>query len=72
MENFTFRNATKIIFGKGAESKVGAETAKYGSKILLHYGGGSIKKYGIYDRVLKYMPEREGRFYSCRRRRKCN
>jgi len=57
MENFTFRNATKIIFGKGAESKVGAETAKYGSKILLHYGGGSIKKYGIYDRVLKSLKD---------------
>jgi alcohol dehydrogenase YqhD (iron-dependent ADH family) len=53
MENFTFRNATKIIFGKDTENQVGTETARYGSKVLLHYGGGSIKKYGLYDRVLK-------------------
>jgi len=53
MENFTFRNVTRIIFGKGTENRVGAETAKYGSKILLHYGGESIKKYGLYGQVLK-------------------
>ncbi len=52
MENFTFRNATKIIFGKDTESQVGEETAAYGSKILLHYGGGSIRKYGLYDKVM--------------------
>jgi alcohol dehydrogenase YqhD (iron-dependent ADH family) len=52
MENFIFRNATKIIFGKGTERKVGEEAAKYGRKVLLHYGGGSIKKYGLYDRVM--------------------
>jgi len=52
MDNFTFRNPTKIIFGKGTESTVGAETAKYGKKVLLHYGGGSIMKSGLYDRVV--------------------
>jgi len=57
MENFTFENTTKIIFGKGAESQVGIETARYGNKILLHYGGGSIKKYGLYDRVLKSLKD---------------
>lgn len=57
MENFTFRNATKIIFGKDAENYVGTETARYGSKVLLHYGGGSIKKYGLYDRVLKSLKD---------------
>lgn len=57
MENFTFRNATKIIFGKDAENYVGTETARYGSKVLLHYGGGSIKKYGLYDRVLKLLKD---------------
>ena len=57
MENFTFRNATKIIFGKDAENKAGAETAKYGNKVLLHYGGESIKKYGLYDRVLKSLKD---------------
>jgi len=52
MDNFTFRNPTKIIFGKGTESTVGMETAKYGKKVLLHYGGGSIMKSGLYDRVV--------------------
>ncbi len=53
MKNFTFRNDTRIIFGKNTEKSVGAEVARYGNKVLLHYGGGSIKKYGLYDRVLK-------------------
>lgn len=53
MLNFTFRIPTRIIFGKGTESQVGAEAARYGNKILMHYGGGSIKKYGLYTRVLK-------------------
>ena len=57
MENFTFRNATKIIFGKDTESQVGIEAARYGNKILLHYGGGSIKKYGLYDRILKSLKD---------------
>ncbi len=52
MENFIFRNSTKIIFGKGTERQVGEEAARYGRKVLLHYGGGSIKKYGLYDRVI--------------------
>lgn len=51
MENFEFRNPTKIIFGRDAEDKVGAETAAYSRKILLHFGGGSIKQSGLYDRV---------------------
>jgi alcohol dehydrogenase YqhD (iron-dependent ADH family) len=53
MENFTFKNTTKIIFGKCTENQAGIEASEYGSRILLHYGGGSIKEYGIYDRVLK-------------------
>ena len=57
MENFTFENTTKIIFGKGTESQVGAEAARYGNKILLHYGSGSIKKYGLYDRILKSLKD---------------
>ena len=57
MDNFTFRNTTKIIFGKDTESQVGSETARYGNKILLHYGSGSIKKYGLYDRILKSLKD---------------
>lgn len=52
MDNFTFQNTTKIIFGKGSENNVGLEVSKYSKKILLHYGGGTIKKTGLYDRVI--------------------
>ena len=51
MDNFTFQNPTKIIFGRGAETKVGAECAACGGPVLLHYGGGSVKKTGLYDAV---------------------
>ncbi len=57
MENFTFQNPTRIIFGKGAECQVGKETAQYGKKVLLHYGGGSIKKSGLYQRVAASLNE---------------
>lgn len=53
MENFSFRCPTKIIFGSSAEDNVAAEVIKYSKKILLCYGGGSIKKTGLYDRVVK-------------------
>lgn len=52
MQNFVFENPTKIIFGRGQIRKVGPETARYGKKVLLVYGGGSIKTNGIYDQVL--------------------
>lgn len=53
MENFEFRNPTRIVFGKGTESQVGAQVVAAGAKrILLHYGGGSIKSSGLYDRVI--------------------
>jgi len=51
MDNFDFQNPTKIVFGRGAEARVGAETARHAKKVLLHYGGGSIKASGLHDRV---------------------
>ncbi len=53
MLNFDFQNKTEIIFGKNTEERVGKEIKKYGKKVLLHYGGGSIKRTGLYDRVIK-------------------
>jgi len=53
MDNFIFQNPTKIIFGKDSENEVGKEISKYSKKILLHYGGGSIKKTGLYDKVIQ-------------------
>lgn len=51
MKNFTFLNPTKIIFGSGVENQTGEEVAHWSKRVLLHYGGGSIKKTGLYDRV---------------------
>lgn len=53
MINFTFHNPTKIRFGKGAAEEAGRLAAAYGTRILLHYGGGSIKANGLYDIVVK-------------------
>ncbi|WNH10312.1 iron-containing alcohol dehydrogenase [Thalassobellus suaedae] len=50
MNNFEFKNPTKIIFGKNTIEKLENEIPK-DAKVLLLYGGGSIKKNGIYDQV---------------------
>lgn len=50
MENFVFQNPTKLIFGKGTISKLAHEIPS-GKRILMTYGGGSIKANGIYDQV---------------------
>jgi len=52
MLDFTYHNYTNIVFGRGTEAKVGELTAQMGKKVLLHYGTGSIKKSGLYDRVM--------------------
>lgn len=52
---FTYCNPTKIIFGKDALDHLGGELAKYGKNVLLVYGGGSIKKNGIYEKVLSVL-----------------
>lgn len=57
MLNFEFYNPARIVFGKGTEESVGERTANFGKNILLHYGGGSIKKNGTYDKVLKSLKE---------------
>lgn len=57
MENFLFCNPTKIVFGKGTEQQVGQECGAYSKKILIHYGGGSIKKTGLYDRVISSLKD---------------
>lgn len=55
MDNFVFQNPTKIFFGKGSLDNLGAEVQKYGKKILVTSGGGSVKKSGLYDKVLKIL-----------------
>lgn len=53
MENFEFALPTKVYFGRGEVKNIKKEIKKYGDKVLLVYGGGSIKKYGIYDEVVR-------------------
>ena len=50
--NFTYCNPTKLYFGKDALNGLNEELPKYGKNVLLVYGGGSIKKNGIYDKVI--------------------
>lgn len=52
MNNFLYHSPTKILFGKDTELEVGKEVISFGKKILLHYGGGSIKRTGLYDKVI--------------------
>ena len=52
MQNFIYQNETKVFFGTDSEDHIGEEMAKLGKKVLLHYGGGSVKKYGLYDKVI--------------------
>ena len=52
MENFSWYNPTRIIFGKDTHYTVGKMTAGYAKKVLLLYGGGSIKTAGTYDAVV--------------------
>ncbi|MBV6684466.1 iron-containing alcohol dehydrogenase [Bacillus sp. JRC01] len=51
MNEFTFYNPTKLIFGKGQVEQLKDLVPQYGKKVLLVYGGGSIKKSGLYDQV---------------------
>lgn len=51
MDNFTYHNATKIVFGRNVEAGVGLETRRWAKKVLLHTGQGSVKRSGLFDRV---------------------
>ncbi|MDR2662354.1 MAG: iron-containing alcohol dehydrogenase [Treponema sp.] len=54
MVNFDYQNPTRVVFGRGTIPQVGALLKEYAaSKVLLHFGGGSIKANGVYDAVKK-------------------
>ena len=55
--NFTYHNPTKLVFGKDALDGLAAELAQYGPRVQLAYGGGSIKRTGLYDRVMAILRE---------------
>ncbi len=55
--NFTYSNPTKLYFGEGVKENLCEELKNYGPKVLLTYGGGSIKANGIYDDVMSALRE---------------
>ena len=57
MNAFSFYNPVKLIFGKGQLQAAKKELPKFGKKVLLVYGGGSIKKNGLYDEVIQMLSE---------------
>ena len=62
MNNFTFHMPTTIHFGKGQISHL-AELKQSGHKVLVIYGGGSIKRTGVYDAAVKILKEQEIQIY---------
>jgi alcohol dehydrogenase YqhD (iron-dependent ADH family) len=63
--DFTFHNPTKIHFGKNSLDNLEAELNNYGKRVLLAYGGGSIKKNGIYDKVMAILKKCNKEVFEC-------
>jgi len=60
MQNFTYYTPTKVVFGKGAETKAGKMIKQLGcKKVLVHYGGKSAKASGLLDRILDSLTQEE-------------
>ena len=57
MLNFVHDIPTKVYFGKGAIRNLDSSLRQYGRNVLLVYGGGSIKRTGLYDEIMKILNE---------------
>lgn len=57
MNSFIYDIPTKVYFGEGQLQHLGSELSKYGKKVLMTYGGGSIKRSGLYDQVVALIKE---------------
>ena len=55
MKDFIFDVSTRILFGRDQMKNLASEIKKYGSRVLLSYGGGSIKRSGLYDEIIKIL-----------------
>ncbi|MGN1196392.1 MAG: iron-containing alcohol dehydrogenase [Acetatifactor sp.] len=65
MRDFTYYTPTKVVFGRGTENRVSELVKEFGGrKLLLHYGGGSVIRSGLLDRVKRILEE-EGIPYVC-------
>ena len=63
--DFEFCNPTKIYFGKNSLDKLEEELNNYGKNILLVYGGGSIKTFGLYDKVITILNKCNKNIFEC-------
>ena len=60
MQNFDYQTPTRLIFGKGVvDEKLSEVMNQFGKKVLLTYGGGSIKKMGLYDKVKELLKDKD-------------
>ena len=57
MENFVFHADTEVFFGKNQITNLPDILNRYGKNVLLSYGGGSIKKNGIYDKIYELLKD---------------
>ncbi|GGF92935.1 iron-containing alcohol dehydrogenase [Paenibacillus abyssi] len=57
MNTFVYHNPTRLFFGQGTLDHLHTEIPKYGNNILLVYGGGSIKKNGLYDKTIDQLKQ---------------
>jgi len=57
--NFSYSNPTKLYFGEDSLNFLKEELPKYGKNVLLVYGGGSIKKMGLYDKIVKILKDND-------------
>jgi len=63
--NFEYQNPTRIIFGAGNLARLGAVVAEYGKKALIVTGGGSVKRSGVFDRVVASLKEAGVAYAEC-------
>ena len=59
MKDFVFQNTTKVYFGKNQLENLGKEVKAHGSRVLLVYGGGSIKRIDLYDKIMAELKKAE-------------
>ena len=59
MQNFDYQTPTRLIFGKDVIKELPEVMKQFGKRILLSYGGGSIKKIGLYDKVKELLKDYE-------------
>ena len=65
MTNFDYYAPTKVVFGKGTEDQVGELVKEQGcTKVLVHYGSGSVKRSGLLDRIFRSLEQAEIPFVS--------